>query len=113
VRTIATITACTVVLATTATADARAPRHLRPHVDPCLEAIVDRENPSWNPTVYNRGGSGAYGLPQALPGHKMASAGHDWRTNPVTQLKWMRQYVASRYGGSCAAWRFWQRHGWY
>ena len=56
--------------------------------------------------------SGAYGIPQALPGEKMASAGSDWRTNPVTQIKWMAGYV-SRYGGWAGAWAFWQAHGWY
>ena len=56
--------------------------------------------------------SGAYGIPQALPGNKMASAGADWQTNPVTQIKWMAGYV-SRYGGWAGAWAFWQAHGWY
>ena len=57
-------------------------------------------------------GSGAYGIPQALPGSKMASAGADWRTNPVTQIKWMAGYV-SRYGGWQGALNFWYAHGWY
>lgn len=56
--------------------------------------------------------SGAYGIPQALPGNKMASAGSDWQTNPVTQIKWMAGYV-NRYGGWAGAWAFWQAHGWY
>lgn len=86
---------------------------LRATVHPCLASIIDRENPSWDPTVYNRAGSGAYGLPQALPGHKMASAGRDWRTNPVTQIRWMIRYVNERYGGACNAWAFWQRNHWY
>ena len=56
--------------------------------------------------------SGAYGIPQALPGSKMASAGADWETNPVTQIRWMAGYV-SRYGGWQGAVNFWYSHGWY
>ena len=56
--------------------------------------------------------SGAYGIPQALPGSKMASAGADWETNPVTQIRWMAGYV-SRYGGWQGAVNFWYAHGWY
>lgn len=56
--------------------------------------------------------SGAYGIPQALPGSKMASEGSDWETNPVTQIKWMAKYV-SRYGGWQGAIQFWYSHGWY
>ena len=57
--------------------------------------------------------SGAYGIPQALPGHKMASAGSDWRTNPVTQIRWMIKYVNGRYGGWQGALSFWNAHKWY
>ena len=57
-------------------------------------------------------GSGAYGIPQALPGSKMASAGADWETNPVTQIRWMAGYV-NRYGGWQGAVQFWYAHGWY
>jgi len=57
--------------------------------------------------------SGAYGIPQALPGRKMASAGADWQTNPVTQIRWMISYVNGRYGGWNQAWAFWQEHHWY
>ena len=57
--------------------------------------------------------SGAYGIPQALPGSKMSSAGADWRTNPVTQIRWMSGYVTGRYGGWQQAWSFWQSHRWY
>ena len=56
--------------------------------------------------------SGAYGIPQALPGTKMASAGADWQTNPVTQIRWMAGYV-NRYGGWQGAINFWYAHGWY
>ncbi|MBR2659277.1 G5 domain-containing protein [Candidatus Saccharibacteria bacterium] len=55
--------------------------------------------------------SGAYGIPQALPGTKMASAGSDWRTNPVTQIRWMISYVNGRYGGWQGAKAYWDAHG--
>lgn len=60
-----------------------------------------------------RNGSGAYGIPQALPGSKMASAGADWETNPVTQIRWMISYVNGRYGGWSQALSWWYSHGWY
>lgn len=56
--------------------------------------------------------SGAYGIPQALPGSKMASEGNDWQTNPVTQIRWMAKYV-NRYGGWQGALTFWNSHHWY
>lgn len=57
--------------------------------------------------------SGAYGIPQALPGNKMSSAGSDWETNPVTQIKWMIKYVNGRYGGWSQAMNYWWEHHWY
>ena len=57
--------------------------------------------------------SGAYGIPQALPGSKMAAMGADWATNPVTQIKWMIGYVNGRYGGWSQALEYWYSHGWY
>ena len=57
--------------------------------------------------------SGAYGIGQALPGSKMASAGADWETNPVTQIRWMSQYVNGRYGGWGPAMNYWWQHHWY
>jgi len=73
--------------------------------------IVQKES-RWNPQARNAS-SGAFGLCQALPGSKMASAGSDWSTNPVTQLKWCDGYAKSRYGGWAAAYRFWQsNHYW-
>ena len=57
--------------------------------------------------------SGAYGIPQALPGSKMASEGDDWETNPITQIKWMAKYVKGRYGGWSQALEWWYNHGWY
>ncbi|WP_347981074.1 tape measure protein [Limosilactobacillus portuensis] len=75
-----------------------------------INFIVTHES-GWRVNATNPS-SGAYGLPQALPGSKMASAGSDWRTNPVTQLKWMKGYV-SRYGGGPGAAAFWKSHHWY
>jgi len=66
----------------------------------------------WNPRAYNRA-SGAYGIPQACPGSKMASAGPDWRTNPVTQIHWGLRYIKQQYGSPHAAWNHEIRHGWY
>ncbi|MFZ1412660.1 MAG: hypothetical protein WAS07_14510 [Micropruina sp.] len=77
----------------------------------CYDNIIIREsNWRWNadnPT------SSAYGIPQALPGRKMASAGADWLTNPATQIKWGLGYVKERFGTPCAAWAFKRAHGWY
>ncbi|MER7177360.1 transglycosylase SLT domain-containing protein [Streptomyces mesophilus] len=73
--------------------------------------IVSRES-GWNHTASNAS-SGAYGLVQALPGSKMASAGADWKTNPATQIKWGLDYMNSRYGSPVGAWNFWQQHHWY
>ncbi|MFF1835013.1 transglycosylase SLT domain-containing protein [Streptomyces sp. NPDC058231] len=77
----------------------------------CFSNIVSHES-GWNPHATNAS-SGAYGLVQALPGSKMASAGADWKTNPKTQIKWGLDYMNSRYGSPCAAWSFWQTHHWY
>ncbi|MET9478355.1 MULTISPECIES: transglycosylase SLT domain-containing protein [unclassified Streptomyces] len=77
----------------------------------CFSNIVSHES-GWNPSATNAS-SGAYGLVQALPGSKMASAGADWKTNPSTQIKWGVDYMNSRYGSPCAAWTFWQANHWY
>lgn len=76
-----------------------------------LNWIINHES-GWRVNATNPG-SGAYGLPQSLPGNKMASAGKDWRTNPITQLKWMYSYVKGRYGNASNAKHFWQTHNWY
>lgn len=76
-----------------------------------IDYIVNHES-SWNPQAVNPS-SGAYGLPQSLPASKLASAGSDWRTNPITQLKWMRNYVNERYGGANGALAFWKANHWY
>jgi len=76
----------------------------------CLDSLWSRES-GWR--VYASNSSGAYGIPQALPGSKMASAGSDWRTNPSTQIRWGLGYIAASYGGPCAAWQHSQDHNWY
>jgi hypothetical protein len=76
----------------------------------CLNNIWTRES-GWVYTAQNP--SGAYGIPQALPGSKMASAGADWQTNPATQIKWGLGYIRSVYGDPCSAWAFWQGHSYY
>lgn len=77
----------------------------------CLDRLWERES-SWNPRAVNRS-SGAYGIPQALPGSKMATVADDWRTNPVTQVRWGLRYIDARYGSPCGAWRHSQAEGWY
>ena len=72
--------------------------------------IISRES-NWRPTAANP--SGAYGLCQALPGSKMATAGSDWRTNPITQLKWCSGYASRTYGGWGGAYSFWLGHGYW
>lgn len=76
----------------------------------CLNNIYTRES-GWRYNAENA--SGAYGIPQALPGDKMASAGSDWMTNPATQIKWGLGYIQERYGDPCSAWSFWEAHGYY
>jgi hypothetical protein len=77
----------------------------------CLVALWKKES-GWRVNAYNAG-SGAYGIPQALPGKKMASAGADWETNPATQITWGLGYVSGRYGTPCGAWGHSQSTGWY
>ena len=77
----------------------------------CYDAIIMRES-RWNPLADNPTSS-AYGIPQALPGSRMAAFGADWRTNPVTQIRWGLDYVDVRYGTPCRAWGFKRGHGWY
>jgi TP901 family phage tail tape measure protein len=76
-----------------------------------LIRLWDRES-GWNYRADNPTSS-AYGIPQALPGSKMASAGSDWLTNPATQIKWGLQYIAERYGNPSAAWAHSQLYNWY
>lgn len=90
---------------------------------PCLARIIEGgrgivgENRNYDPTLDYGGGHGnvyeAYGIPQANPGHKMKSAGRDWRTNPFTQVKWMVRYAKTRYGSDCRALAHKIAYGWY
>lgn len=77
----------------------------------CFNNIIMRES-EWNIHATNAS-SGAYGIPQALPGSKMASVGADWRTNPATQITWGIEYMKDTYGSPCGAWGFKSSHGWY
>jgi len=77
----------------------------------CLDSLWTRES-GWRTNAANPS-SGAYGIPQALPGSKMASAGADWQTNPRTQIQWGLDYIAGRYGTPCQAWAFFQNRNWY
>lgn len=77
----------------------------------CLDSLYSGES-GWRVNADNPYSS-AYGIPQALPGSKMASAGPDWATNPATQIRWGLGYIADRYGTPCGAWGFKQSHGWY
>jgi hypothetical protein len=77
---------------------------------PCLDKLWTKES-GWNYKASNP--SGAYGIPQALPGSKMASVAADWKTSPATQIKWGLGYIKGRYGTPCKAWANSQNVGWY
>ncbi|MBN9209017.1 MAG: hypothetical protein J0H96_10200 [Microbacterium ginsengisoli] len=77
----------------------------------CLVSLWNRES-GWRANALNPS-SGAYGIPQALPGSKMATAGADWRTNGNTQINWGLAYISARYGSPCGAWAHSQATGWY
>jgi len=77
----------------------------------CLDSLWVGES-GWRVNADNPTSS-AYGIPQALPGSKMASAGPDWQTNPATQIRWGLQYIKSSYGTPCSALSFKQSHNWY
>ncbi|CAM3457213.1 lytic transglycosylase domain-containing protein [Nocardioides dubius] len=77
----------------------------------CLDSLWTRES-NWRVNADNPTSS-AYGIPQALPGSKMSSAGADWATNPVTQIRWGLGYIQDRYGSPCSAWGHSQSVGWY
>jgi hypothetical protein len=78
---------------------------------PCLDYLWTKES-HWNPTAENTS-SGAYGIPQALPGDRMAAYGADWRTNVEVQVRWGLDYIKQRYGTPCNAWDHSQATGWY
>ncbi|HEX3680700.1 MAG TPA: lytic transglycosylase domain-containing protein [Galbitalea sp.] len=76
----------------------------------CLVSLWNRES-HWRVDAENP--DGAYGIPQALPGSKMSSAGPDWQTNATTQIMWGLGYIKARYGTPCGAWAHSQATGWY
>ena len=77
----------------------------------CLVSLWNRES-GWRVNAGNQS-SGAYGIPQALPGSKMAAFGSDWQTNPATQIAWGLSYISGRYGTPCGAWSHFQSNNWY
>lgn len=84
-----------------------------------VEFIISKEG-GWEPCKVNGGaidcnyqGNRAYGMGQSLPGNKMAAYGDDWRTNPITQLKFIKAYCEGRYGSFAGAVNFWNRNHWY
>ena len=77
----------------------------------CLVSLWTRES-NWRVNAYNAG-SGAYGIPQALPGVKMASVADDWQTNPTTQIRWGVTYITRRYVTGCSALAHSDQFGWY
>ena len=77
----------------------------------CLNKLWERES-NWRHTADNPKSS-AYGIPQALPGSKMASEGSDWETNPKTQIRWGLRYIESRYSSPCNAWQHFTKKNWY
>ncbi|MFC5182008.1 aggregation-promoting factor C-terminal-like domain-containing protein [Actinomadura harenae] len=76
----------------------------------CLEQLWAHES-RWNERAHSA--SGAHGIPQALPGVKMAAAGPHWESNARTQIRWGLRYVRGRYSAPCTAWGHWQATGWY
>lgn len=76
-----------------------------------LVSLWNRES-GWDHRAMNPT-SGAYGIPQSLPGDKMATEGSDWRTNPRTQIRWGLKYIQSTYGSPSATVAFWNSNGWY
>ncbi len=77
----------------------------------CLDVLWQHES-GWSQTSGNLV-SGAYGIPQALPGSKMAAYGADWQTNPATQITWGLGYISGRYATPCGAWGHFTSHNWY
>ncbi len=77
----------------------------------CLDSLWTKES-GWNYQAMNAS-SGAYGIPQSLPGSKMGTVAADWKTNPVTQITWGLKYIKSVYGTPCSAWAHSQATNWY
>jgi hypothetical protein len=76
----------------------------------CLDTLWTNES-GWE--IHAQNASGAYGIPQALPGARMAEAGTEWRTDPVTQIRWGLAYISQRHGTPCGALAYWRVHHWY
>jgi len=103
-------------------AAARTPRQIAQAMMPSFHWSVRRQfkylnwlwarESGWNKHAYDPY-SGAYGIPQALPGSKMASAGPNWRSNAATQIRWGLRYIKARYGSPRRAWGHSQATGWY
>ncbi len=77
----------------------------------CLDPLWAHES-GWSVSAYNAG-SGAFGIPQARPGSRMASAGPDWQTDAATQIRWGLEYIKGTYGSPCGAWAHEEATGWY
>ena len=77
----------------------------------CLQPLWEHES-GWSVTAENPT-SGAYGIPQSLPGAQMASAGADWQSNAATQIRWGLTYIHGRYGSPCGAWAHEESDNWY
>lgn len=77
----------------------------------CLDSLWQGES-NWDHTATNPS-SGAYGIPQSLPATKMATAGSDWKTNPITQIEWGLGYIEDVYGSPCSANSFKSGNNWY
>jgi hypothetical protein len=96
--------------AQTYAAKAVASRGWAPSEFSCLVSLWNRES-GWNTHAANP--SGAYGIPQALPGSKMASVGGDWQNSYQTQITWGLGYISGSYGSPCGAWAHSNAYGWY
>jgi hypothetical protein len=97
-------------VAQTFAAKAVASRGWAPSEFSCLVSLWNRES-GWNTHAANP--SGAYGIPQSLPGSKMASAGGDWQNSYQTQITWGLGYISGSYGSPCGAWAHSNAVGWY
>jgi hypothetical protein len=89
---------------------------LKPDEWICLDELWERES-GWRthrtPHLRANRSSGAYGIPQSLPASKMATAGYDYRWNPITQVKWGLSYIKERYGSACKALEHHDKKNWY
>ena len=111
-RSVVTVSAVAPVLVPGSHTDWMAAAGIAPSDYGYVDYIVDHES-GWVPTKWNYGGSGAYGLGQAMPASKMAAFGSDYMTDPITQLKWANAYAVGSYGSWANAYAHWiSRHSW-